>query len=112
MIEIARSARPCVFDSSGDLLSVQLMNNARRSEKSHWLLSASSSSFTASGAFSTVDIASPYSAYFPAFEAALPGAFGAVSSARGGGPIRTCGGSERGLVRCAHCRVPHLGTAD
>src|SRR5207245_2393807 len=48
MIEIARSARPCVFDSSGDRLSVQLMNNARRSEKSHRLLSASTSSFAVS----------------------------------------------------------------
>ena len=35
MIATARSASPRVFDTSGERFSVQLMNSARRSEKSH-----------------------------------------------------------------------------
>jgi len=32
MISIERSARPCVFETSGERFSVQLMNSALRSE--------------------------------------------------------------------------------
>ena len=43
MISIEMEARPSVLDTSGDLFSVQLMNRARRSEKSHRLCWHSSS---------------------------------------------------------------------
>jgi len=36
-ISIEIAAKPSVFETSGDRLSVQLMNSARRSEKSHVL---------------------------------------------------------------------------
>jgi hypothetical protein len=35
MIAIEMSASACVFDTSGERFSVQLMNSAVRSEKSH-----------------------------------------------------------------------------
>ena len=43
MIAIAISASACVLETAGERLSVQLMNSARRSEKSQGLASASCS---------------------------------------------------------------------